>query len=671
MDVDDVPRDRKITYEWVRDPNGKVLPSPGPPGYRTPEGYVWGHSLESFFRISLLPGINYMRVYSRSMLKELGENYSDEDFDYPEPHPRVRKPWPVLSDRRSFRPPLSDEDEGSDHDDEGDKMLRQTRRRKLLETLLLMESMKIKHDNVPELKLTQFVVDNNTSDPVICPYKTPYIKLWAPEFQPFVKSLFAKHMFQPLDFVGSFGVKLRKVIDETGVMAVSVDGEKGFEDGHVRSILRFVDPEKVKAATTKATNADAIPDVCVYIASQASDVHNSSIATVPGSVRVVPVTPVVETRMDTSTCSDNVPDRVQPRNIPEESPPIANEELKIESMEIDSEDRKDGASDEDTSEDMSRSGSKESAHLASTSPFYVDDMPKLEEFIPEEFIPDILVVYDSTPLAHKYKRILPAISRDSISQEHTRVAHLHTHPANAIGKGHHSYVRRGALTLPEPLYGCSRTGQVTVAVKTAELRGHARRLLRNEADMYARFPQHLQQEYCGYHLVRPIWHPVPVGPVVPKFYGYYVPLDDHGNAIDELYKSFHEDEDGPVSGPSPILLIEECGKPVNPSTFSLDERSECYSLLCRLHNANFIQNSFYTRNILVQPGPLTRPPAERSRRTPSFRIIDFGRGEFQDDVELERLPASKRNSTERQFAEKIRSEDQDAHKALKLDMCDY
>jgi hypothetical protein len=46
----------------------------------------------------------------------------------------------------------------------------------------------------------------------------------------------------------------------------------------------------------------------------------------------------------------------------------------------------------------------------------------------------------------------------------------------------------------------------------------------------------------------------------------------------------------------------------------------------RLHEAEFIQGSFYERNILVQPGPLTLPRAKRSLDEPSYRIIDFGRG---------------------------------------------
>jgi len=45
-----------------------------------------------------------------------------------------------------------------------------------------------------------------------------------------------------------------------------------------------------------------------------------------------------------------------------------------------------------------------------------------------------------------------------------------------------------------------------------------------------------------------------------------------------------------------------------------------------LHRAHFVQGSFYQRNVLVQPGPLRLPPAERSLDDPSFRIIDFGRG---------------------------------------------
>ena len=44
-----------------------------------------------------------------------------------------------------------------------------------------------------------------------------------------------------------------------------------------------------------------------------------------------------------------------------------------------------------------------------------------------------------------------------------------------------------------------------------------------------------------------------------------------------------------------------------------------------LHKENIVQGSPAPRNIVMQPGPLTLPPAQRSLETPSFRIIDFGR----------------------------------------------
>jgi hypothetical protein len=49
-------------------------------------------------------------------------------------------------------------------------------------------------------------------------------------------------------------------------------------------------------------------------------------------------------------------------------------------------------------------------------------------------------------------------------------------------------------------------------------------------------------------------------------------------------------------------------------------------LLNCIHKANFVQGSSYERNVLVQPGPLNQPPANRSLNEPSYRIIDFGRG---------------------------------------------
>jgi hypothetical protein len=90
--------------------------------------------------------------------------------------------------------------------------------------------------------------------------------------------------------------------------------------------------------------------------------------------------------------------------------------------------------------------------------------------------------------------------------------------------GNHSVVHRAALRLPVPLSARSPTGEVTVAAKTGFSNEEARRLLLNEGKIYGAFPKHLQEDWCGMNLVAPITHPVPVHAVVPKFYGYYVPV---------------------------------------------------------------------------------------------------------------------------------------------------
>jgi hypothetical protein len=58
-------------------------------------------------------------------------------------------------------------------------------------------------------------------------------------------------------------------------------------------------------------------------------------------------------------------------------------------------------------------------------------------------------------------------------------------------------------------------------------------------------------------------------------------------------------------------------------------RTQLHAMFVNLHKAGFLQGSVYPRNILVQPGPLTLPPSERSLESPSFRIIDFGRAEYK------------------------------------------
>jgi hypothetical protein len=77
----------------------------------------------------------------------------------------------------------------------------------------------------------------------------------------------------------------------------------------------------------------------------------------------------------------------------------------------------------------------------------------------------------------------------------------------------------------------------------------------------------------------------------------------------------------------------------HPTTVGLiliyNNRREVYSLLLRLHQGDCLQGSFYGRNVVCQPGPLNVAPEDRSPENPSFRIIDFGRGQHFRDYLLQ------------------------------------
>lgn len=90
-------------------------------------------------------------------------------------------------------------------------------------------------------------------------------------------------------------------------------------------------------------------------------------------------------------------------------------------------------------------------------------------------------------------------------------------------------------------------------------------------------------------------------------------------------------------------------------------RDEVYSLFLHLHNADFVHNSPFVRNILVQPGPLTRPPSQRSIKTPSFRLIDFGRVERLEDF---RVKASSKVEGDRKFCFACQEENSRVTEAL-------
>ena len=240
-----------------------------------------------------------------------------------------------------------------------------------------------------------------------------------------------------------------------------------------------------------------------------------------------------------------------------------------------------GSDDEGDAASEADHGTREVTYAAETIPG-TNLPPKLEEFLPEEFVPEILVVrdagnctsgdqgaksrettrsdYQDGQSTHLYRRVLPEPKGKRDSKD-SKVADLFLSAKQLHGVGHHSSVYRAELVPPEPLTtnGRSRNGAVTVIAKLGFSAGSARALLCNEAGILntlsSKRHRHLQQEWCGFNMVRDVQALVPVGPVVPKFYGYYVP-----------------DRSNQDLGLSPILLTEDCGIPVDNQTLNVDTR---------------------------------------------------------------------------------------------------
>jgi hypothetical protein len=216
------------------------------------------------------------------------------------------------------------------------------------------------------------------------------------------------------------------------------------------------------------------------------------------------------------------------------------------------------------------------------------------------------------------------------------------------------------------------TSTVGVAAKLS-MRGDGH--LAREAENYQAFPRHFFEHWNGYNIVPPINYPVPVTPVVPQYYGYYVvdrsasapsgekqeegkteiaedeneKMGEHEgqkkteDAEKDKSESQEEDEDEEESDEeeededeqylSPILLLEDCGTSIDPNALSVDDkyvylrphpfnalyinhpRYECGALVYKFHHAGWVHGSVARRNIVRQPGPLNASPAERMVNT--------------------------------------------------------
>ncbi|KAF7334500.1 hypothetical protein MVEN_02279500 [Mycena venus] len=907
-------RQRVVYKKWDRDPKGKLLEKPPPKGSRTENNITWGHTLDDFYwmryRIPRIPGVNVLTIWSRSMIKEFGENYLNEKHEK-EPEPRRLRPWPVLTlpshIPSSTRLGYIDEGCGDNHEHSWRRVETETsqsatreKAKLICPTLAGLECCPINYFPLEAPENLEAIPACVAGQPSTLRYAVPSLggcirsDMWrdananatagsSDGVDPALSAALNANSpaVAPPPPHPAYPAAQEPTPTSNGVVAesfaraapISIDTNPTSCVSSTQATFETCSTTPTSATLVAIPTADILK-MANWTDSTDSERINAKIA-LPTATYAAPVVIDVVVPAQTPRTADPIPDAPEPtapaaramdvdapkiggRAGDEDKPGDATDEVPpAEATEVDAPRVEDGAGkgvkaksagdvllgEIETGhiladpKDYARAAAAEAeataelcvaatpaavndpvgvvdAHMPTTfqasveeediwkcpppppptpEPIF-DGLPKLEEFIPEEYFPDVLYVNDPDkktaishnykkpgsrllkaqtlePVPRKYKRVWPRFVRDtepatafntdpncasikvpplpaasgptrwSIAPRtspptvpkpstNLRIAHLNLSSAPCLGVGNHSAVFRAGLRLPYPLSARSPTGEVTVAAKTGFSGDEARKLLSNEGKIYGAFPKHLQEDWCGLNLVAPITHPVPVHAVVPKFYGYYVPVmedverakqeavhawkqkkkeerlkkkekaeakkakaaergghdggaaegkdegatqggdddeekeDSEEQNSDEEEEAARKDEEYAVSrfesSPSykawhrlsPILLLEECGEPISPSAFTADERSECFSLALRLHCAEFTQNSFYVRNILRQPGPLTVAPPARSDKTPSFRIIDHGRGRHW----LYQLETTKKENAERRRRNKSKAE---------------
>lgn len=112
---------------------------------------------------------------------------------------------------------------------------------------------------------------------------------------------------------------------------------------------------------------------------------------------------------------------------------------------------------------------------------------------------------------------------------------------------------------------------------TAKLSFENDRHLVREATNYQRFDESLFERWSGLQIVPPLKDPTPCGAVVPQFYGFYRPdvdeTDDEDERmdVDEVGRA-GEKEKKKKWYQSNILLLEDCGEPINVDELDIDDR---------------------------------------------------------------------------------------------------
>ncbi|RDX52432.1 hypothetical protein OH76DRAFT_157397 [Lentinus brumalis] len=315
---------------------------------------------------------------------------------------------------------------------------------------------------------------------------------------------------------------------------------------------------------------------------------------------------------------------------------------------------------------------------------FFEDLGPLETAITFDQLPDELVVYEhGSTVPVQYKRVYARITEDGdrfcvptqgICHPVRHSAILHLAPPTTDIHSSHSTIKRGAFTFADK---CDR-----VVAKFPQARCGAHHRLHNEALAYEAFPPYIAEYFVFVpedsdepqvpqgtvpkkrgrfkRILRKVakvvkdvatsstnMAPIPDGesdsmtpnyiiipPVVPKFFGYYVPAH-----VEKLpcHPTCGAAGVCATAWAQPVLLMEDCGDAIDVEMMSEKDKRLCALPLKFLHDVAFVHQGIAPSKFVMQPGPLNCSPEMRSWASPSFRVVGFGVGSGMASTEDEDL----------------------------------
>ena len=554
-------------WEW----SGAVIDKKAPDGTRSPNGRPWAHETNGFYRVSVQPRVDRPLVWSISMIAEFrqkkGPVVGQFILDVRDANKvRPQRPWPLLEipDNIKCEQKLGVEDEGCE------------------------ACFNHRWPEKPLSRRLRSTIDGSNS---VAPSSHVPVADWSvcSDLNKSLESIFKQHLHKSLELgddkhEGRDFEKVHTVPDAEGEIQTArfeCDNEEG--DTPMKDYMEDPDPKDECLHTQRKAleSQKEFPGAEAEL-SEKHDVFPNAQEEQDGMEDLVVSDGTGKERLERRAMEREEPCKgdeainhdFEPLKHPELVAPAALKEADPGPAEAHDEHGSDRAESPKDSVDRKLSYITETI-AGTTLP------PKLEEFLPPEFMPDTLIVFDSDecsfgnqgsraanteppissdpPAAYTYERVFLQPG-DARNKEAPRIAELHLSASQLYGRGSHSSVYRAILKPPPPLTANARSkdGTVTVIAKTAFSDRNDRSYLRNEARILSKLSReknaHLQQGWCGYNAINGLHSPVPLGPVVPKFYGFYDPEDSKQGKL------------------SPIILMEDCGRPVDPDVLASNMR---------------------------------------------------------------------------------------------------